>query len=264
MKVYIDFGVFLYVVRERERERESERERELVVMPSTSSSVKLSSSSSKQGVMKHGSSQQRTSITIVVMGDMSVGKSSLISTFVSRHFSEVVPGIMTRVRLPPDTSTYMPYVGAAESSKHAGFVTTIVDTQGADASLLAALTAAGVSGGFNLSSPLVYSSPSSSLTSLSKVAATPTPTPADADADADPVTQESISNEKTTSSSGTPPLPPTGTGTGTATGRLVLSMDVDVIVLVYDLDRLDTFYRLENHWLPLIERCFGQEVSGVE
>ena len=45
-----------------------------------------------------------------------VGKSSLISTFVSRYFSEGVPGIMTRVRLPPDPEN--------------SCVTTIVDSQG--------------------------------------------------------------------------------------------------------------------------------------
>ena len=36
--------------------------------------------------------------------------------------------------------------------------------------------------------------------------------------------------------------------------------NVDSIVLVYDLDRVETFFRLENHWLPLIERCYGGKV----
>ena len=58
------------------------------------------------------------------IGRSNVGKSSLISTFVSRHFSEVVPGIMTRVRLPP-----------AENS----CITTIVDSQGGDAALISAV-----------------------------------------------------------------------------------------------------------------------------
>jgi hypothetical protein len=31
-----------------------------------------------------------------------VGKSTLISTFVSRHFSEHIPKLLTRVHLPPD------------------------------------------------------------------------------------------------------------------------------------------------------------------
>ena len=35
---------------------------------------------------------------------------------------------------------------------------------------------------------------------------------------------------------------------------------MDSIILVYDLDRVETFFRLENHWLPLIERCYNGEV----
>ena len=38
--------------------------------------------------------------------------------------------------------------------------------------------------------------------------------------------------------------------------------NVDSIILVYDLDRDETFFRLENHWLPLIERCYNGEVSN--
>jgi hypothetical protein len=118
-------------------------------------------------------------------GTEAVGKSSLISTFVSRHFSEDVPGVMTRVRLPPDTTTYLPHIGAAppfysrhqhnvktkndgtsrnsnnnnninnnnnsnssntlHASNYKGFVTTIVDTRHADQVMLEALTAANVS-----------------------------------------------------------------------------------------------------------------------
>jgi Ras family protein T1 len=37
--------------------------------------------------------------------------------------------------------------------------------------------------------------------------------------------------------------------------------NVDSVVLVYDLDRVETFFRLENHWLPLIERCYNGKVS---
>jgi hypothetical protein len=39
---------------------------------------------------------------------------------------------------------------------------------------------------------------------------------------------------------------------------------VDAIILVYDLDRVETFYRLENHWLPLIERYYDGEVSSLQ
>ena len=37
--------------------------------------------------------------------------------------------------------------------------------------------------------------------------------------------------------------------------------NVDSIILIYDLDRDETFFRLENHWLPLIERCYNGNVS---
>ena len=37
--------------------------------------------------------------------------------------------------------------------------------------------------------------------------------------------------------------------------------NVDSIILIYDLDRDETFFRLENHWLPLIERCYNGAVS---
>lgn len=107
------------------------------------------------------------SLTQLLLYEEGVGKSSLISTFVSRHFSEVVPGLMTRVRLPPEPeSNYC--------------VTTIVDSQNGDAAL-----------------------------------------------------SENSKQQQNTA---------------------------DAIVLVYDLDRLETFYRLENHWLPLIERYYHGEV----
>ena len=38
----------------------------------------------------------------LLLGDNGVGKSSLISTFVSHHFLDIIPPIMTRIRIPPD------------------------------------------------------------------------------------------------------------------------------------------------------------------
>jgi GTPase SAR1 family protein len=127
-----------------------------------------------------------------------VGKSSLISTFVSRHFSEVVPGIMTRVRLPPDPEN--------------SCITTIVDSQGGDVALSSALATMSIPTGDSAAS-------SASLSSLRK----------------------SISSN--------------------ALNNLGGVEKVDSIILVYDLDRDETFFRLENHWLPLIERCYNGEVS---
>lgn len=40
-----------------------------------------------------------------------------------------------------------------------------------------------------------------------------------------------------------------------------LAEQVDSIILVYDLDRVETFFRIESHWLPLLERCYHGKVS---
>lgn len=135
-----------------------------------------------------------------------VGKSSLISTFVSRHFSEVVPGIMTRVRLPPDPQN--------------ACITTIVDSQGGDVALSSVATTLSLptGGGDGLSTSERRAS-STSLSSLRKS-----------------MSSNTLSNVG------------------------VVEM-VDSIILVYDLDRDETFFRLENHWLPLIGRCYNGEVS---
>lgn len=115
----------------------------------------------------------------------------------SRHFSEVVPGIMTRVRLPPDPSTTF-MVGKENEKRGAGCITTIVDTQG-DESLL------------------VPSKDSK-------------------------ISENSLSASQTR---------------GGSSGICVENFDS--IVLVYDLTRSETFHRLENHWLPLIEECYNGE-----
>lgn len=94
-----------------------------------------------------------------------VGKSSLISTFVSRQFASSVPGIMTRVQLPPDPRS--------------SSITTIVDSQIGDRAIMEG-------------------------------------------------TME----------------------------------HVDAIVLVYDLSREETFCRLEEHWLPLVERMYEGKVCA--
>lgn len=135
-----------------------------------------------------------------------VGKSSLISTFVSHHFSEAVHGIMTRVRLPPDPDS--------------NCITTIVDSQGGDAALISAVAALSLTGA---------GSSSDSLSSFMERA-----------------------GESITAAVQSP---------STANTITPMGMEhVDSIILVYDLDRAETFYRLENHWLPLIEKCYRGEV----
>ena len=59
------------------------------------------------------------------------------------------------------------------------------------------------------------------------------------------------------------PTPPQSESTATPTTSSSPSLIVDTvdsIVLVYDLDRMETFTRLENHWLPLIEQCYQGKV----
>lgn len=137
-----------------------------------------------------------------------MGKSSLISTFVSRHFSEVVPGIMTRVRLPPDPEN--------------SCITTIVDSQGGDAALMSAVATMSMPGGGG-------ASPAAMASSLSSL-------------------QQSFQSSSSAAASN-------------HASNLGGIENVDSIVLIYDLDREETFFRLENHWLPLIERCYNGDVS---
>ena len=177
----------------------------------------------------------------------------------SRYFSEVVPGVMTRVRLPPDPETQC--------------VTTIVDSQMGDAALLQAVE-----------------SKSQQLQQQQQQQARPE----DASSLAALVERAGLSTTstagQTTSATTTPPRTPgkgAGGGIGDAasapstpagggpagvsaslTGSMSSSKsssagveNVDSILLVYDLDRVETFFRLENHWLPLIEKCYDGKVS---
>ena len=48
----------------------------------------------------------KTHIRILVVGDSQVGKSTLISTLVSQHFSEEVPALMHDVTLPREESEH--------------------------------------------------------------------------------------------------------------------------------------------------------------
>jgi hypothetical protein len=191
-----------------------------------------------------------------------VGKSSLISTFVSRHFSEVVPGIMTRVRLPPDPEN--------------SCITTIVDSQGGDAALMSAVATmsmagiggggTGAGGGFVIEGigPRHHSggAPHTIPQSAS------TPGVAGGGTGGGGVTGNSSSNNNNnlgvggTNSSGdhTSPLL-RSFAPSVATTSLGGIENVDSIILIYDLDRDETFFRLENHWLPLIERCYNGGVS---
>ena len=209
-----------------------------------------------------------------------VGKSSLISTFVSRYFSEVVPGIMTRVRLPPDPET--------------NCVTSIVDSQQGDVALMAAAAASSTTGANHPragSPPNYYSNYASepslaalmtraeaSLQQPTKTTTTATTTTKVGTLSSmDPPLSGLVTPQKTGTTPTTPaPMTPATTTakaqtTTTAASPNIYSSpsavggvdNVDSIVLVYDLDRVETFFRLENHWLPLIERCYNGKVRAL-
>jgi len=231
------------------------------------SNASLSGSAREQGDVRNATdSQKRTSITMLVLGDEGVGKSSLISTFVSRHFSEVVPGIMTRVRLPPDPEN--------------SCITTIVDSQGGDAALISAVanmaTAAvvtasstptttsitdggnvgeGIERGGGLDNLTVASSPSMSLS----MATTPGSNFLRGNSfgnmgNIGNIGNNNVNEQFTARRSFSSSARPNGMGG---------IENVDSIILIYDLDRDETFFRLENHWLPLIERCYNGELPVI-
>ena len=192
-----------------------------------------------------------------------VGKSSLISTFVSRHFSEVVPGIMTRVRLPP-----------AENS----CITTIVDSQGGDAALISAVAsistgaaakASNITAGITSNMDTVGHSDVGGRNNIRRggeqeirmetAATTNSPSASNMSAihSSTDSTYFASSNTNETLSS----LHSFSTSARRTSKSGIES--VDSIILIYDLDRDETFFRLENHWLPLIERCYNGGVSIV-
>jgi GTPase SAR1 family protein len=164
-----------------------------------------------------------------------VGKSSLISTFVSRHFSEVVPGIMTRVRLPPDPEY--------------SCITTIVDSQGGDAALMSAVATMSVTGGGTTMAGTMEGHLAAATSSGPSVLGSTSLTPGSVSVGHHSTTSDTLPSSLRTFSTS---VNPSGMGG---------IENVDSIILIYDLDRDETFFRLENHWLPLIERCYNGNVS---
>jgi len=193
-------------------------------------------------------------ITILVLGDEGVGKSSLVSTFVSRHFSELVPGILTRVRLPPD-----PYLSNC--------TTTIIDTQNGDEALNSALSLGSAKRDGSLAS--MNSASADSVSSLSRSHATNLAGSSDFAVNVTGMTASKESAEVAVM----PTLKEVEKGgleqsatSKKSTSRIALSSPfrhIDAVVLIYDLDRMETFHRLESHWLPLIERCYSGELPVI-
>lgn len=155
---------------------------------------------------------------------------------------------MTRVRLPPDPSSN-------------NCITTIVDSRGADASLASAAVARGLL-------PADHAS-TASLVELGKSSSTSGGETSSSNAGAGGAASAAASSSEgyggSSMRSEQPESSAIGIGGATASSALLAGGmgDIDCIVLVYDLDRVETFYRLENHWLPLIERCFSGEVRTL-
>jgi hypothetical protein len=105
-------------------------------------------------------------------------------------------------------------------------VTTIIDSQSGDAALIAQVAALSV-----------RSTSDSSLHGLQ-------PPPVDTSADSTAGSWHARGTDFST----------------TAAATAVSVEHVDSVILVYDLDRVETFFRLERHWLPLIERCYNGKV----
>lgn len=203
-----------------------------------------------------------------------VGKSSLISTFVSRYFAEVVPALMTRVRLPPDPATHC--------------VTTLVDSQHGDAALVHMLTTrqwqeqqqhqrqsnipnsastnslqafleasgGGVVATTNQPLPGTMNTMTTATASSANNPTAATTTSSLRASSAAPMGAADASTNTRRTATTAPEVWEGGTGMSTST----LAEQVDSIILVYDLDRVETFFRLENHWLPLLERCYQGKV----
>jgi hypothetical protein len=143
---------------------------------------------------------------------------------------------MTRVRLPPDPEN--------------ACVTTIVDSQGGDAALISAVAALSLSNAASASSDSFAALVERAESFRSQTGAAAAASTAGAGGDKTAAAKVATA---------TPKEPAETSTTGAAAG-----MDkVDSIVLVYDLDRVETFFRLENHWLPLIERCYNGKVRIV-
>ena len=165
---------------------------------------------------------------------------------------------MTRVRLPPDPEN--------------SCITTIVDSQGGDAALISVVanmsttattsttttdgdgSVGGSSGDNNMSierggidNVTIASSPSASV---SMATTNPGSTFLGGANNNSHNTNESITALRSFSSS----------ARSSGMGGIE---NVDSIILIYDLDRDETFFRLENHWLPLIERCYNGGVSTM-
>lgn len=159
-----------------------------------------------------------------------------MSTYVSRHFSERIAGVLTRVRLPPDPSL----------SK---CTTTIIDTQGGDAVLSNAFSLGETDRSSLVSADTLssFEKPPADMASTGEGVSSP------------PCDYRTLGVGASEKSGGSSPTSASGKQDSTVSPY----RSVDSIILVYDLDRIESFHRLEDHWLPLIERCYSGELPVI-
>ena len=158
-----------------------------------------------------------------------MGKSSLISTFVSRYFAEDgdVPGLMTRVQLPPTTTTHHYFSYPYRSHQQQQHKT---PTRRNNATATTSTT----------------------TTMMTTTKTTVTTAIVDSQRGDVAFMPRSV-RTTTTSGAGAPPVavPPP-------------PKQVDSILLVSDLSRPETLTRLEQHWLPLLEEAYHGKVRERE
>ncbi|KAL7573279.1 hypothetical protein ACA910_003424 [Epithemia clementina (nom. ined.)] len=195
----------------------------------------------KSNSNNNNNNNKTRSITILVLGDEQVGKSSLIATFVSRYFSDSqVPGLMTRVQLPPTTLAEAATWQVEEEGNHhhnnnhnkitassrpslcrrrTTVTTVLVDSQRADVAL----------------------QQEQAMMMMMRQR------------------QQQQQQQQQQPAEHQPP----NTGSTTPPPLLLLPRQVDSILLVYDLSRPETLVRLEHHWLPLIQHVYHGKVPVI-
>ena len=62
----------------------------------------------------------REKVRLLLVGDAHVGKSSLLSAYVSRHFSEEVPHVVADANIPPGATANHTHVTIMDSSTRIG------------------------------------------------------------------------------------------------------------------------------------------------
>ena len=176
-----------------------------------------------------------------------VGKSSLISTYVSRYFPDNVPDVVTRVRLPPD-----PTVTDTDQKGKNRCVTTIVDSKNGDKDLVQAIA----------NEQYRHSHSEERDVFISTVNERSLKLESDANDKGSFAGSSSIDAVKLQTFSSSSSIGSASIGSTTSSHSISTTtfLAANAIILVYDVDRVQTFLRLESHWLPLIKEFYDGKV----